>query len=1189
MSIEPALDGEEENGVHANQLRDALSELIVVARSNEHDIWSIKNAQRGVRNILTKLSSTVYFSSAFSRAAFGQILSTLLEQQEIDGDTQFSDNQKAAMDCIREVLLDKPLVLAEFCMQLSALLTVKGRLEDGLEYGGQALVLRMTTLGLLNEKTAESHFNLGLIYRMLGDTDHSRKELYIARGIHRKLHGDESLPVAECDLNIGYTEQIDKNFDKAFQAYLRCYRARVLVLGRLHEDSRRAEELLKTARNVQGDQFISGIELRDRVRELRWALLDSASSQYNVALFLGKLQEGEDYVLTLSKLRSIVAAAVKYTIAKNVVTDSSKTPEEPQFCIGGRGLEGSRDASNGDSNLHAAPNASDNEAQVTEKIIQSLLVPPSFLPESKLKQSGTDVSSFESIIKANSSSAEGKTGKLRASLLKSRQSMTASTRMSLSIPQRSVALLPSASGAAPALEAKPQPTNALVSALAARPFSARVGDFVALPKPELPRDISSVPEDHLFSNPTSAKEEATQKLPLTSPQEPQDDASLPQTHSPNAVLVQGTAPDSNAQKPLDIVRRGEVGTSPQGSGPPATADDDDRPPDSPPPEEDDGDTDTARGGGGDATTAAAEDFRMPYAEYVKVFGKNVLEGADAHRDVHVEEKILPFVLGERKRVVARDASGARVVIQYLSDVDAASLREASPDLGEERTSQESQKKRVPRTELNPPEPPPLPLSWPPLPCVLTIENMQQYLTGGLEAAGAKVPGSSDTGGPGGHLAALKGAVAAAAGNLGSLKTVPLEAVAPTDISGTIWDEPLEMEIHCDVLFPDLEEDFARNPKKKPTKATSAAALLQKRESLKSRRSRMSIVPTGQKEMSFLDRQRVQNLSIMLAKFGRREMSTIARAVQLFDIEALGASAVSSLLQFLPTPEERELIAKLEKDAAQNPGTQGLSPAAVLKKMGKAEQYLVEMSHVPNVAQRLEAMAIVFSAGDTQLNIQSTSEAMLKAVNEVRGSSRLRFIFRVVLELANAINSHSKGPNAVGELVGFKISALAKLNQIKTASGDTLDQYVVTALFANVPEALSLRADMPSIDEARNVVFTRLNSDLHKMEEGLELMRKLLDDEENAEAKDRISNYLAELSKYCSKSKEKLDEALQDFRELCVFFGEDPNTSQPEVIFGSLSTFIRAVEAAETKERDRERRLQRHQQQEASQRQQNRRR
>jgi hypothetical protein len=65
---------------------------------------------------------------------------------------------------------------------------------------------------------------------------------------------------------------------------------------------------------------------------------------------------------------------------------------------------------------------------------------------------------------------------------------------------------------------------------------------------------------------------------------------------------------------------------------------------------------------------------------------------------------------------------------------------------------------------------------------------------------------------------------------------------------------------------------------------------------------------------------------MLAKFGRRPLADVIRALRELDAESLGISAVGSLLQFLPTAEDMGTINKFLKGnnkSSSSSATEGL--------------------------------------------------------------------------------------------------------------------------------------------------------------------------------------------------------------------------------------------------------------------------
>jgi len=109
---------------------------------------------------------------------------------------------------------------------------------------------------------------------------------------------------------------------------------------------------------------------------------------------------------------------------------------------------------------------------------------------------------------------------------------------------------------------------------------------------------------------------------------------------------------------------------------------------------------------------------------------------------------------------------------------------------------------------------------------------------------------------------------------------------------------------------------------------------------------------------------------------------------------LGLQAITSLLQYLPTPEETTLLQK-----ALSSGTD---------KLAKAEEYLLEMakvianlnervcllhmhewienyyylSQIRNCEDRLTAMSICLSASEAMQQVTSNSEIIVTAANEV---------------------------------------------------------------------------------------------------------------------------------------------------------------------------------------------------------------
>jgi hypothetical protein len=333
--------------------------------------------------------------------------------------------------------------------------------------------------------------------------------------------------------------------------------------------------------------------------------------------------------------------------------------------------------------------------------------------------------------------------------------------------------------------------------------------------------------------------------------------------------------------------------------------------------------------------------------------------------------------------------------------------------------------------LPPPIPPPLPNVWPPKPYPYP-ENTCNRL--------GEINSVSKPKGP-------------------KLKEIQLD-ILEGDVEGTIWSES-ESIFESNELFADFMEEFDKV--KKEVKKSNSKLL----DSIK---VKPELKTTKTKVTSLLDPQRAQNISIMLAKFGKRNITEITGSLQDFNAEALGIGAISSLSMFLPSQAEYEVI-KLHVDkmnAQKNEPMKkefdenGDEIKQVVLKLNKAEEYIYEMGSIKNADIKLTALSASLTAIETKETIEKNAESLINAVHEVRGCSRLRYLLKSILDLGNMINKINNNP----VVVGFKLSSLKKLVEIKTNSGESIEKYIVSRIYTAMPEALEIAGNMPSLDEAR---------------------------------------------------------------------------------------------------------------------------
>lgn len=405
-----------------------------------------------------------------------------------------------------------------------------------------------------------------------------------------------------------------------------------------------------------------------------------------------------------------------------------------------------------------------------------------------------------------------------------------------------------------------------------------------------------------------------------------------------------------------------------------------------------------------------------------------------------------------------------------------------------------------------PVPPPLPTCWPPVP----------YSSSAVGPAPVSVVGMFGSVDGDTPKAPAKPKVKQAA-----LAALP-------SIEGTFWAEPQDVLLPIGELFDDLEEQFLVGVKKKKSIAMHGGAKKTAANPLK----KAAAVQEG-----VLDPQRSQNINIMLAKFGKRSMESIAESIMNFEADALGISSLSALLQFVPTADEIKKIAdfiaaKVKAKGADAPSTVDTKALAAMN-IGRAEQYIFAMSKVTLMDKRLTAMASTVSTAETCPAVISQADALLNATAEVKGSGKLKFILRTFLDLNNALAQQAGLPPSGG----FHLTSWRKLSQLKSNSNETMEQYVVNKLLATVPEALQLTADFPSLEEGKQVMLTRLQAEVRKQGEAISLLKELL----AAEAADSIAaghlnKHIDALSRLHAKAKHQVDLAQSDFNDVCVYYG-----------------------------------------------------
>jgi Formin Homology 2 Domain len=224
-----------------------------------------------------------------------------------------------------------------------------------------------------------------------------------------------------------------------------------------------------------------------------------------------------------------------------------------------------------------------------------------------------------------------------------------------------------------------------------------------------------------------------------------------------------------------------------------------------------------------------------------------------------------------------------------------------------------------------------------------------------------------------------------------LKSFNWQKIPPTKTKDTIWEELDDSEIHKKLkkttAYNDFEELFAAK-ETKVIEAVSAEKLDQ-----------------GNKEITFLDGKRSQNVNIML-KAIKLEPTSIKKAILTCNLIILPRFVLTELFKLIPTDDEINTVKQYEKD---------------LKRLANAERFIYEISEISKYEQKLKAMYFKASFSEYQEDAETMINALQAGSTDILRGGKFKELLKVILALGNYMNSGQRGG-----AYGFKIGSILKV-------------------------------------------------------------------------------------------------------------------------------------------------------------------
>ncbi|XP_053551161.1 delphilin [Bombina bombina] len=314
---------------------------------------------------------------------------------------------------------------------------------------------------------------------------------------------------------------------------------------------------------------------------------------------------------------------------------------------------------------------------------------------------------------------------------------------------------------------------------------------------------------------------------------------------------------------------------------------------------------------------------------------------------------------------------------------------------------------------------------------------------------------------------------------------------------------------------------------------------------------LSALPESMKKkgaVEILSHKKAYNTAILLAhlKLTHLELRLI---LMTMDNERLEPSHIKQLLLYAPDEEERK---HFEAYAG--------SPS----KLSEPDQFALQMLSVPEYKIRLRSLLFKSTLQEKTDEIRASCDCIFKASSELRNSKKLAKILEFVLAMGNYLND---GQPKTNRTTGFKINFLTELSTTKTVDGKfTFLHILAKSLSQHFPELLSFAKDLPTVPLAAKVNHRSLTADLSDLHVTIQEIKKTCSRmPSNPEDKFPITmSTFLENSFPCLQSLDtQQHRAMEDFFKVCLFFGEDPKSTNTETFFGIFADFLSKFEKAFT--------------------------
>uniref|UniRef100_A0A8C8RSH3 Formin 1 n=1 Tax=Pelusios castaneus TaxID=367368 RepID=A0A8C8RSH3_9SAUR len=290
---------------------------------------------------------------------------------------------------------------------------------------------------------------------------------------------------------------------------------------------------------------------------------------------------------------------------------------------------------------------------------------------------------------------------------------------------------------------------------------------------------------------------------------------------------------------------------------------------------------------------------------------------------------------------------------------------------------------------------------------------------------------------------------------------------------------------------------------------------------------------SKKIIKLLDGKRSQTVGILISSL-HLDMKDIQQATLNVDDSIVDLETLEALYENRAQKDELEKI-RLHYETSKE---------EELKLLDKPEQFLYELSQIPNFAERAQCIIFqsVFSEGIT--SVHHKVDIITRVSKDLLDMKSVKEILGLILAFGNYMNG---GNRTRGQADGFALEILPKLKDVKSRNYNLFQyEFILFSYIFPLPEP-------QDFFQASQVRFEDLIKDLRKLKRDLEACEKQMRIVCRESSEQHLQPFKDKLEEFFQKAKEehkteesRLENAQKSFEETVGYFGIKPKSGEKEI-------------------------------------------